>query len=110
MYVDSDDAIFFDGIENCVKTILKFPNAKFGMYNLLKNGNAFEMKPAEALRKHLLEKPFLQIGPGGTIINRLFFNSINGYPEKYGPANDMYFNLKACSYSNIVMLPFEFVF
>src|SRR5205085_8465553 len=45
-----------------------------------------------------------------TIIKREFFNNIRGYPVKYGPANDMYFNLKAICDSPVVFLPFDFVF
>ncbi len=50
------------------------------------------------------------IGPGGTILRRSFFEQIGGYPEKYGPANDMYFNLKAVAAGPILMLPFAFNF
>ncbi len=41
---------------------------------------------------------------------KVFMQKINGYPEKYGPANDMYFNLKACCYSSVLLLPFEFMY
>lgn len=47
------------------------------------------------------------IGPGGTVIRRNFFKEIGGYPEIYGPANDMYFNLKATTLSSVLMIPFE---
>ena len=49
------------------------------------------------------------IGPGGTIMRRSFFEKVMGYPVKYGPANDMYFNLKAACFSSIVLLPFQFM-
>lgn len=45
------------------------------------------------------------MGPGGTIINRAYFNDLGGYPVKYGPANDMYFNLKAASRTDLLLLP-----
>jgi hypothetical protein len=48
------------------------------------------------------------MGPGSTIIDLEFFNEIDGYPEKYGPANDMYFNLKVICYTDILLLPFKF--
>jgi glycosyltransferase involved in cell wall biosynthesis len=110
MFVDSDDNILKDGIEKCVNTMMSFQNSDFGMYSFNKEEEPYELTSNEALRKHFFEKPFLMIGPGGTIIRRSFFERIKGYPEKYGPANDLYFNLKACSYSKIIMLPFEILF
>lgn len=110
MFVDSDDMILKDGIEKCVAAITHFRGANFGMYSFDKQLKSFELESEAALRKHFFKKSFLTVGPGGTIIRRSFFEQIKGYPEKYGPANDMYFNLKACSYSKIVMLPFEFLF
>lgn len=110
MNADSDDIIFPDGIENCVNAMSGFKNANFGMYSPLGEKEPYEIESAAALRKHLLQKPFLTIGPGGTIIRRNFFERIRGYTDKYDAAGDMYFNLKACDYSNIIMLPFEFVY
>ena len=108
MSVDSDDKIFSDGIERCVNVMTQY-DANIGMYHYL--GTETKILNAEkAIRSHLLERPFLAMGPGGTIIKRHYFENIKGYPEKYGPANDMYFNLKACSQSPVVMLGFEFYF
>lgn len=110
MNADSDDTLHADGIENCVNAMLAFPQSSFGMfcYNTVQSPSVIETK--DALRQHFFEKPFLMIGPGGTIIRRSFFEEISGYPEIYGPANDLYFNLKATCHSSIVMLPFEFLF
>lgn len=110
MFVDSDDMILKDGIEKCQSAMKKFENSNFGMYSPIKGLEPFELNSKVALRRHFFEKPFLAVGPGGTIIRRRFFEKIKGYPEKYGPANDMYFNLKVCSVSNIIMLPFEFMY
>lgn len=109
MSVDSDDKINSDGIEKVLHCMHQFPRSHFGMYHYLGN-DLKEIQSSVAIRRHLLEKRFLAIGPGGTIVRRKYFESINGYPEKYGPANDMYFNLKATSQSSIVMFPFEFHF
>lgn len=107
MHLDSDDTIFKDGIEKCVACMEQFPKANFGMINYyIQQPQVFES--SKAIRDHLFGIPFMGIGPGGTIIKRSYFEQLNGFPEKYGPANDMYFNLKASSTSNIVMLPFEF--
>lgn len=110
MYVDSDDRILKDGIEKCVNAMISFPNSNFGIYSLNEKSEPYELDSADALQRHFFKTPFLIIGPGGTIIRRNFFEEIKGYPEKYGPANDMYFNLKVCSYTNIIMLPFEFIY
>jgi hypothetical protein len=45
-------------------------------------------------------------GPCATIVRRDYFRRINGFPEKYGPANDMYYNLKAASQAAILIFPF----
>lgn len=110
MYVDSDDTIFPDGIQRCVEVMLSFPEASFGMYWLHFTGKPFILPSEKAIHRHFFETPFLTIGPGGTIQRTTFFRQIGAYPEKYGPANDLYFNLKAVCHSPIVLLPFQFVF
>jgi len=110
MSVDSDDRILKDGIYRCVQTMLSFPNSSFGIYLPSYNGCAFSLDSQKALHNHFFHKPVLNIGPGGTILRRTFFEEISRYPDKYGPANDNYFNLKAACFSPVVFLPFEFVF
>lgn len=108
MYVDSDDTILPGGMERLIETMNLFPKSAFGMYSPIK-GEPYELKTVEAIHNHFFKEPFLMMGPGGTIQRLSFFKQINGYPEKYGPANDMYYNLKACCHSSIVILPFEFM-
>ncbi len=110
MFVDSDDTIFKNGMQECVAAMERSPTAGIGMYWPDSKGEPFLLNSNEAIRKHFFEKPFLVIGPGGTILRREFLKNLNGYPEKYGPANDMYFNLKAAAAADILMLPFEFVY
>lgn len=105
MYCDSDDQFFKDSISYCVSAMEKYPGSGIGLYYALKDGEPFVMDKMELVRKHFFEKPVLTIGPGGTIIRRSFFELVNGYPIKYGPANDMYFNLKVCCETEIVLLP-----
>jgi glycosyltransferase involved in cell wall biosynthesis len=108
MYVDSDDKILEDGFEKCVE-FMDTNNANFGMqYD--KKIETFFLNAETAIHKHFLVEPFLSIGPGGTIIRRSFFNEIGGYPTKYGPANDMYFNLKAANFSGVALITFPFNF
>lgn len=110
MFVDSDDRIFKDGINNCVEVMINYPNSSFGMYFSTEEKIApFYLDPFTAINNHFFKKPFLQIGPGGTIMQRRFFNETGGYPVKYGPANDMYFNLKAASVNGVILLPFDFI-
>ena len=111
MHLDSDDTIYNDGIEKCVNWISTFPNANFAMVNFF-NGekNPFVIKSIDAIRTHFLKQPFLGVGPGGTIIKRSFFESIDGFPERFGPSNDMFFNLKAVAQTDVVLLPEEFHF
>lgn len=111
MNVDSDDTIYPETIEKVLKIILQEEGANFGM-SIIRDEykKAFFLDKKKAIHEHFFGKPFLLIGPGGTIIKRSFFNTIGGYPVKYGPANDMYFNLKATSISGIVLMPWHFVY
>jgi glycosyltransferase involved in cell wall biosynthesis len=110
MFVDSDDIIFADGIENTVSLMLQYPDAGFGMRLFVDNTKPYVLDSETIIRDHFFKSPVLMIGPGGTIIKRIFFENIKGYPEKYGPANDMYFNLKAALHTPIVLIPFEYMF
>ncbi len=109
MYCDSDDSLKPDGISRCVEAMSLHPEAPFAMYWAQPADAPFVLSSKEAIHRHFFKLPFLVMGPGGTIIKRSFFEKINGYPMKYGPANDMYFNLKCPAYAPILMLPFEFV-
>lgn len=109
MFVDSDDTICQDGAENCVRAMLQFPEASFGMFYADFSQEAFCLKPNAALRQHFFQKPFLVVGPGGTILRREFFERIGKYPVEFGPANDMFFNLKATCYTSVLLLPFTFM-
>jgi glycosyltransferase involved in cell wall biosynthesis len=105
MFCDSDDMFFPDSINYCIDAMEINPEAKFGIYYAGKAEHPFLLSPNEVLKRNFFNEPILNIGPGGTIINREFFFEINGYPEKYGPANDMYFNIKAAANSNVLFLP-----
>ena len=110
MNVDSDDTIYSDSIEYAICEMLKYSNAEFGIVCGDKNLFNKMMMRNDAIRYHFFNKPFLTKGPGGTIIKRSFFLSLNNYPVLYGPANDMYFNLKAASNGSTVILNRELVF
>jgi glycosyltransferase involved in cell wall biosynthesis len=109
MYCDSDDSFKQDAIAYCVNSLEQFPDSNMGMYIANDKNAPYLIKSAEGIEEHFFGHPFLCIGPGGTILNRDFFNRIGCYPVKYGPANDMYFDLKAMCYTSIVLLPYEFL-
>jgi len=109
IYVDSDDLIFPDGINNCINLMLQYPNSSFGMRLFNDNVEPFTLDPDIIIRDHFFKTPLLMIGPGGTIIRKIFFETLSRYPVKYGPANDLYFNLKAALHSPVVLIPFEFM-
>jgi glycosyltransferase involved in cell wall biosynthesis len=111
LFVDSDDTIHSDGIEKCITAMEAYPHCSYGICVLQKTGQPVHvMNSKEAVYNHFFVEPFLMVGPGGTIQKRIFFDQINRYPEKYGPANDMYYHLKAACYTDIVILPFEFMY
>jgi len=110
MSVDSDDMILKEGIKMCIGYMLQFPQARFATYYRIPAKEAFVLEPFAAINSHFFKEAYLMIGPGGTIITREYFIEIGGFPEKYGPANDMYYNLKAACSSPVLMIPFEFLF
>ena len=89
-YLDSDDYFFPDSLEYCVKMMEQNPKADWALYcpTSIKNKQLFH--PKESIQIHFFEKPFLMVGPDGTILKKSFFEMLGGYPEKYGPANDMF--------------------
>jgi glycosyltransferase involved in cell wall biosynthesis len=110
LYVDSDDTIYSDTIEYCVSNMEKNISADMGMVYMVEQINEpILIESEKALNSHFFKAPFLVIGPGGTFLRKSFFDSIKGYSTLYGPANDMYFNLKAANNGNILLLPYVFV-
>ena len=109
-FVDSDDKTYPDSLAYCVNSMLQDINADMGILCRVPELCEKILNPEQSVQYHFFDKQFLIIGPGGTITKKSFFDSINGYPEKYGPANDMYFNLKAASHGNLKCLCKEFLY
>ena len=110
LYVDSDDSIYPDSIDYCVTKMREFPTADMGMvYVVGRLTQPVLLAPEEALHRHFFGTPYLLIGPGGTFLRRSFFEKTGKYPTRYGPANDMYFNLKAANNGTILLFPYEFL-
>jgi glycosyltransferase involved in cell wall biosynthesis len=110
MYLDSDDKTYPDSIEYCVNEMREDSKIDMGMLCRIPELCGKILCPSQSINHHFFSNQILIIGPGGTIIKKSFFDKINQYPEKYGPANDMYFNLKAASVGNIKYLCKEFLF
>lgn len=110
MYVDSDDKIFPFSIEYCLGEMQKDISVDMGIFFPDENLKDAVMKGAQSIPHHYFIEPILMAGPGGTILKKSFFEKIEKYPEKYGPANDMYFNLKAAAEGKIRFLTNEFLF
>lgn len=109
LYVDSDDKILQDGICKLVNAMNDHPESGFGMQ--YKNSEEVEVLNGEiAIRNHFFKAPFLVQGPGATILRKDFFYKIGKYPVEYGIPGDMFFNLKACCYTVITLIPFDFMF
>lgn len=107
-YADSDDNLNKDGLEKLVEAIESFPNSGFAMYCPdVKELQIINSK--EAIYNHFFKKPFLTRGPGGTFMRKRFFEEIKKYPTEFGIPGDMYFNLKAACYTDVLLIPFPFM-
>ena len=106
MFCDSDDTLLPESISKIVNLVKDQPDFNFAMsWSAAKQPQI--VSSFESLNTHFFQSQFLFIGPGGTFMRRSFVNQIGGYPEKYGPANDMYFNLKVACNTAILLFPFN---
>lgn len=109
MSVDSDDKILQNALEQLVDVMETHPESSFAMYS--HNSEEIEILDSkDAINQHFFKNPFLNCGPGGTFLTRFFFEEIGKYPIEYGIPGDMFFNLKACCFSSIILIPFEFMY
>lgn len=109
-YLDSDDAIYDWGLEYCVETMEKYPEAGMGIFKASNKVNKGFLSSKEAIDHHFFESSFLNIGPSGTILNRKAFENIGYFKADYGPASDMYFNIKMASHYPVCIMEKEFFF
>ena len=108
VYVDSDDRMFADALSKFVEA-MEAHQCSFGIFSHTGNIEVFMLEPGTIIPAHFFRKPILNFGPVATIIRNDYFKSIKGFPIKYGPANDMYYNLKAASGTNTIIFPFPLV-
>jgi glycosyltransferase involved in cell wall biosynthesis len=106
-YLDSDDKIFDFGLEYCITQMEKNPEAAIGMSLLYDMGvtDSICWRPEKIVREHLFDRPYLGIGPSGTIIRLDKFIEAGGFDTRFGVSSDMYFNIKMASSSPVVLLP-----
>jgi glycosyltransferase involved in cell wall biosynthesis len=109
-YCDSDDKHFDWTLDYCVKMMEKYPDAGLGILNLNKDIKKVYLRPTDAINMNFFQKEILAIGPSGTILRRDAFEKIGYYKPDYGPASDMYFNLKMAAAFPIVLLDKVFFF
>jgi hypothetical protein len=112
MYVDSDDKIALDALQYVNDVFSQNSSALHS--SIYYYGDIVEpvlYSSESILRKHLFGKlNALSCGPGARVFRRDFITSLGGFPEKYGPANDMYFNLKSTSLAPILFFPYNYLF
>ena len=110
VFVDSDDTIEKNAIEYLLHSFQKFPESA---HSSIYFGNDFKeprlIDSSSAIRDHFFRNNTLAGGPGARCFRKVFYEQINGYPEKYGPANDMYFNIHSTSVAPILMLPYNYL-
>ena len=107
-YLDSDDYFLPGGLEYCISMMINNPEADWGMYYNLEYSSNTILSSRQSIHDHFFKKPFLLIGPGGTILKKDFFFNVGKFPTIYGPANDLYFNLKAASKGKLLLLKQDF--
>jgi glycosyltransferase involved in cell wall biosynthesis len=109
-YCDSDDKLFDWTLDYCVKMMEKYPDAGMGILNLNKDIKDEYLNLDDAIYTNFFQKEILYIGPSGTILRRDAFEKISCYKPDYGPASDMYFNLKMAASFPVVLLSKVFFF
>jgi 4-hydroxybenzoate polyprenyltransferase len=82
---------------------------KFGVFNFTGASKPFVLDSPTIIQRHFFEKPILNFGPVATIIENNYFKSVKEFSTKYGPANDMYSNLKAAKGTSVAVFPFPLV-
>jgi len=88
----------------------KYPDAGMGILNKNRDIPDECLMPADSVNINFFHKEILAIGPSGTILKREAFEKVGYFKPDYGPASDMYFNLKMASQFPIVLLGENFFY
>lgn len=108
VWVDSDDEMFPEALVKWVDAMEQH-RAKFGILANMKIKEPVLLEPRDSIKKHFFQQPILLFGPVATVVDRNYFIEQKGFPEKYGPANDMYQNLKLAGNTNTLIFNFPLV-
>jgi glycosyltransferase involved in cell wall biosynthesis len=109
VFLDSDDTFNPDALEYIVNSFKENPSSQHSSLYYKSFSAPFLMKSDEAIRKHFFGENILSCGPSARVFRRDFYASMSGYPEGYGPAGDMYFNIKTSSNADILFLPYNYL-
>ena len=115
LYTDSDDELYEYTIQKYIAYLKYYPSLNFAIFSAagekeVGNNEPYIIDSKTAVIDHYFKKSSLLSGPGGIFVRKVFFEAIGKFPEKYGPANDMYFNVKAASFSDVLIIPFTPIF
>jgi glycosyltransferase involved in cell wall biosynthesis len=105
VYTDSDDWMLADALAAWVDR-MEESQAQFGIFHKGYSESPVLLEAKTIIRNHFFQRPLLMYGPCATIVTKDYFEKLNGFPEKYGPANDMYYNLMAASQTATLIFPF----
>lgn len=81
-YLDSDDMIYFYGLEAMVEAMERFPNAAMGISHPKPEEDIpypFVVSPEDCFREQFLGPGMLNCGPSGAIIRREIFGKEGGF-------------------------------
>jgi glycosyltransferase involved in cell wall biosynthesis len=96
-YLDSDDIIYFHGLEIMVKSMESFPQAAMGFpWNRFSGDKKlpYILTSESAYENHFFCKGLLVIGPSGSIYRSDIFNASGKFKLEFGVATDLAFNLE----------------
>ena len=108
-YLDSDDTLKNDALEYIYTNFQKTPSHFSIIYQ--KKDILFPtlINSKDCLNHHFFKGSILHIGPSGTVISKSLFNKIGGFPTNYGPIADMYYNIGASIFSDVLLLPYNYL-
>lgn len=110
MYLDSDDTLKQDALNYIANCFTNYPNISFtSIYNYGDLIQPRYLDSSSAINMHFFEQSILHIGPSGTAISNKLFFDIGGFPIEYGPAGDVFYNLKVASKSGVLLLPYNYL-